>query len=421
MQTNSQTPPYRRNMVLLLCGRLVSSLMTQAFIFAQGLYVMDLTGSAAAFSAVLIAAMIPRAIFNFFAGVLVDRLDQKKLIVGCDLAMGLVIFGFLALFLQYPKSLTLFIVLSLVLGAVNTLFVIAVQTATPHMVGDKLVLKTNALQQSMKSLIFILGPVLGALSYGYSGMKGVFILNGISFFLSGVSEMMIRFRARRSDGASGVLESFRQVWQYFGANPVLKSLFMVAIAMQAFFEPMVTLVLPFVAYKILEVSEFQLSLIQGLASLGVILAGLILATRKNKGAYLHYFFVLLIIQGVLFVGWSFPALARQTVLSAWVLTGVFTLLQFLGRFFNTIQNVPLFSHFQVAVPEEIRGRVFGFFYSVTFMVVPVSLWLFGFLLETIDWVWIPIIAGGVVILIAVVFMSKSDLRLWLKQIRDEGQ
>ena len=418
MENNTQTLPYQRNMMLLLSGRLVSNLMTQAFIFAQGLYVMDLTGSATAFSAVLIAAMIPRAIFNFFAGVLVDRLDQKKLIVGCDLAMGLITFGFLALFLCFPQSLALFIVLSLVLGAINTLFVIAVQAATPQMVGDKLVLKANALQQSMKSLIFILGPMLGALSYGYSGMKGVFVMNGVSFLLSGISEMMIRFRARKSVGASGVLDSFRQVWQYFGANPVLKNLFLVAIAMQVFFEPMVTLVLPFVAYKILEVSEFQLSLIQGLASLGVIAAGVLLATRKKKGAYLHLFFVLLIIQGVLFMGWSFPALNHQLAMSAWVLTGIFTLLQLLGRFFNTIQNVPLFSHFQVAVPEEIRGRVFGFFYSIAFLVVPLSLWLFGFLLEMINWVWIPIIAGGCVIFIALIFMGKSDLRHWLQHIRE---
>lgn len=396
--------PYLRNMWLLLSGRFISSTLTALFVFAQALYVMDLSGSAGALSAVLIASMIPRALFNFLAGIWVDRYNRKKIMIGCDLVSGLCVLAFWGLFVFVSQSVWIFVALSFLLSGINTLFVIAAQTATAEMVGSALVMQTNAMQQSMKSLIVVLAPVLGALVYKTWGMEVVFVVNAISFFASACSEMMIRYQPEPPMSSHSVWEHCKIVRSYLGQNKPLRTLFFVAIAIQMLFEPMTTLVLPFAAYQILKVSAFQLSLINGLSAFGVVSAALLITARKRK-IWLSKFFFLLEFQGLLFMMWAIPALDHR--LSASVITLFFVIFQILGRFTNTIQNVPLISHFQVGVPEEIRGRVFGFFYAAVYLTCPIALWIFSLLLKNVNWFLLPIGVGACVMVVAGV-MSRSE-------------
>src|SRR5258708_39484367 len=98
----------RRNFSLLGVGQLVSPMGTALAELAASILVYRLTGSAAAVGLMLIAAAGPSVVLGLIAGVYVDRLDRKKILVACDITRAIAVafvplllvhFGVAALFL----------------------------------------------------------------------------------------------------------------------------------------------------------------------------------------------------------------------------------------------------------------------------------------------------------------------------------
>jgi MFS family permease len=87
----------RRNFTLLWFGQLISTMGTALAELAASILVYRLTGSAAAVGLMLIAAAGPSVVLGLIAGVYVDRLDRKKILVACDLirAVGIAFVRFL--------------------------------------------------------------------------------------------------------------------------------------------------------------------------------------------------------------------------------------------------------------------------------------------------------------------------------------
>jgi MFS family permease len=74
-----------RDFMLLWGGEVLSELGSQAATVAYPLLVLSLTGSAAKAGIVGLAKWLPLAVFALPAGVLADRVDRKRLMIGCDL------------------------------------------------------------------------------------------------------------------------------------------------------------------------------------------------------------------------------------------------------------------------------------------------------------------------------------------------
>ena len=410
---------HEKNLYLLISGRFVSNFMTLMFNFAQGFYVLQIRGSAVDFSAVIIASILPRAFLNFFAGIWADRFNKKNIMVWSDFAAGLITLSFMVLFRFYSESVILFIALSLLLSMVNTVFSIANNAALPEMVGEDLVLKSNSIQQSLRAVIGVFGPLCGGLAYTYMSMEQIFLLNGISFLFSALTEYFIIFeKAKRNTSEKTAFKEHLDILRtYLKENPVLKSLFLLALSMQVFFEPMSTVVLIYICQTALNLSEIQYSVIQASAACGTILASILTSSLFFRGRELSWLFRLLLFQGLLFGAWSFPALINQDTFNSWTLTAGFLLLQFFGRFLNTIQNIPLFSAFQTEVPEAIRGRVFGLFFSVMMLFVPGTMLLFSAILQW-QWQWAPLLAGSAIVILSFLGSRNRYLRSFVAKHKE---
>ena len=70
--------------MLLWSGEVLSELGSQTSTVAYPLLVLALTGSAAKAGVVGLAKWLPLAVFSLPAGVLADRVDRKRLMIGCD-------------------------------------------------------------------------------------------------------------------------------------------------------------------------------------------------------------------------------------------------------------------------------------------------------------------------------------------------
>jgi hypothetical protein len=253
-------------------------------------------------------------------------------------------------------------------------------------------------------------------------METIFILNAASFILSGISEMFIRFNKKAEQDENQENESFihnvKEVFKYLNTQKVIKFLLTIAVVLNLILNPLVLIVLQFVTYRIIGISELQLSLIEASWAVGAIFGAIYVSTRKSVSPILRKFFVLIAVQAFLIMLWVFPKLGLFAGASKWTITIIYIALIFLYGMLNTIQNIPILTHFQLKVPENLRGRVFGVMFTALTVSTPIGMWIFGFLLEKINWGYIPVASGLVVLLICLVQSRNKDFREFTNSLND---
>src|SRR5205085_11136526 len=84
-----------RNFRLLYIGQAISQLGDWFDSVAVFALLLDLTGSATAVAWLMIVQFLPVAIVGPLAGVVVDRVDRRRLMIGADLLRGFLILGLL--------------------------------------------------------------------------------------------------------------------------------------------------------------------------------------------------------------------------------------------------------------------------------------------------------------------------------------
>src|SRR6476660_1934538 len=84
-----------RNFRLLFVGQTVSQLGDWFNAVAVYALLLDLTGSATAVAWMLIVQFLPVAIVGPLAGVVVDRVDRRRVMIAADIFRGVLILGLL--------------------------------------------------------------------------------------------------------------------------------------------------------------------------------------------------------------------------------------------------------------------------------------------------------------------------------------
>src|SRR5499426_1165127 len=134
---NAPVSPLGRNrdFLLLWSGHLVSTAGTQVTDLALPLLVLALTNSPIQTGIVAACGAVPRFLLALPAGVLVDRLDRKRVMIACDVLRALALTSIpLALLLGRLSMLQLYIV-SFILGTGSIFFFLARVSALPRVVA----------------------------------------------------------------------------------------------------------------------------------------------------------------------------------------------------------------------------------------------------------------------------------------------
>ena len=174
-----------KNFSLLMFGKITSLIGSNMQSFALSLFVLSTTGSATKFASILAVALIPQLILGPFAGVIVDRFYRKNILIVLDLISGIVVSIFaVSYFIKGEISLTSIYILVIILSLISTIDSPTLQTIIPTITKKEDLVEANALNSLLMSIGSVISPAIAALAYGSLGLKGVFIINSISFFLS---------------------------------------------------------------------------------------------------------------------------------------------------------------------------------------------------------------------------------------------
>lgn len=262
----------KKNTNLFLWGKFVSLVGTYMYSFAMSLYILKQTGSGTTFALNLLLSVLPRVILGPIAGVLADRIDRRKMVVGMDILSGITILSLLPLSSIYGLRIPFIYANTFLLSIINTFFTVTISASLPNLVRKESLMKINSYNQAAESVSSIISPILGGVFYHMLPLKLFIVLNGISFILSAISEMFIdfNFSKRKTKETSadkldlkGIFDDMKTGFSFLRQQKALFSFIKLAILINFFFSPCMSVTLPFIINNTLSLSEIHFGFIQG--------------------------------------------------------------------------------------------------------------------------------------------------------------
>lgn len=209
-----------RNFRLLYTGQAISQLGDWFNAVAVFALLLDLTGSATAVAWMMIVQFLPIALVGPMAGVVVDRVDRRRLMIAADILRGGLILGLL-LVRRADQVWIAYVVMALTVSA-SAFFEPARTAVIPNLTSAEELLPAAALSSATWSAALAIGASLGGLVTAIAGRDAAFGINSASFFASAYFIGRTRFDAKPAatprpaglaalTGYSDLVEGFRYV------------------------------------------------------------------------------------------------------------------------------------------------------------------------------------------------------------------
>ncbi|MER7578847.1 MFS transporter [Kitasatospora sp. NPDC097691] len=178
-------PPAHRdaNVLRWLAAHTASLVGDSVYFVALGWFAQRAAGPAEV-GLVMAAGALPRAVLMLGGGVLADRLDPRRVLLGSDAVRCLLILSVAAAIALTTPALWLLVAVALVFGAVDALFVPAVGALPPRITGPDQLARVTGMRSLSMRLGQIAGPPIGGLAMGLGGPAAAFGVAGLLFALS---------------------------------------------------------------------------------------------------------------------------------------------------------------------------------------------------------------------------------------------
>lgn len=163
---------------------------------------------------VMAAGALPRALLMLVGGVVADRFDPRRVILGSDVLRCLLILSVAAGIALSAPALWMLVAVALVFGAVDALFVPAIGALPPRITGPGQLARVSGMRSLSMRLSQIAGPPIGGLAMGLGGAAAAFTVAGLLFALSlpFLSTMRVRPLEKPGGNSRRTAPSARTCW-----------------------------------------------------------------------------------------------------------------------------------------------------------------------------------------------------------------
>jgi MFS family permease len=361
-----------RNYKLFYFGQAISLSGTWMQTIAQAWLVLQITNSKVALGTVTMLQFLPITIFVLFAGVIADRVPKRNFIVATQTLAMLQAFALAVLVWSGQVQLWHVYALALVLGLANAFEQPTRQAFVVEMVGKEDLLNAVALNSGMFNGARLMGPAIGGVIIATAGVKGAFLLNGITFLPVIVGLMMMNlaelYPSHRQDTSRvNPLAELREGLSYAFRTPAVL-LIVILVAIIGMFGYNFTVVLPLVDRFVLGQGAAGLGFLTAAIGLGALVSALLLASKKSTTMF------------TLFAGAAALTVLLGTVaLSQWYY--VTLLILFFVGVANTAFAATANTSLQLATPDHLRGRVMALYMLLFAGSTPIGGFFTGFVAE----------------------------------------
>lgn len=385
------------DMLLLWIGQLASQAGTQMYRMALLWWILTASpgGSGLEVGLLMVFGAIPSLAFVKPIGRLVERTDSQRLLVSCDLIASGVVGVVTALL--YSGALTVWAAYaaSFLTASVHAVFDPTLNKAVPRIVAPEDMQAAVAFQSSTQSLASFGGAVAGAVLVEQIGIPAVALANAVSYLVSALCIVAIRFRPAPEAMGSGIARDLSAL-AVLDAMPLVKR-YLIGFGMVNFFTVPTLVVLPVYTYQTLQASPSTLGALEASLWLGL-LAGAFSSRvvdrirRPSRVAALCLFTLgtCLFVPGVY--------IHRET----------YILLLFIAGMALGVNNVKFIALFQKLVPPEAKGRFFAVLQAAVGFTFPVAYAVFGMMAKFLPPPQVCLVQGVGTMAVALYFLSLGD-------------
>jgi MFS family permease len=362
-----------RNFRLFFAGQGISVIGTWMTRLATSWLVYRLTHSVLLLGIVSFAGQIVSFALGPFAGVWVERLNRRKLLVWTQAAAALQSLAMAALTLSHIITLWEIITLTALQGLINAFDMPGRQSFLVQMVDDRNDLSNAiAINSSMANGARLIGPAIAGLVIAAVGEGGCFLIDGVSYFAVIASLLLMRVRPidlRRN--ASSMLEQMREGWDYVRAFRPIRTVLLLFALLSLMGWPYAVL-LPIFAGEVLHGGAATLGWLTAASGVGALVSGLSLAVRKSVVGLTRMLQIATAILGSALILFGLSHTLWLSLILM-VFAG-FGLMQGAAASNTVIQSL---------VPEDKRARVMSYYTTAFFGAAPFGSLLAGMLAHRI--------------------------------------
>jgi DHA3 family macrolide efflux protein-like MFS transporter len=339
-----------RSFTLLWTGDLVSTIGSALNSLAASILIYRLTNSALSVGLMLIVSAIPSIFVGLIAGVFVDRLERKRIMVASDIVRALLV-ALIPLLIRFNIAWLYIIVL--LCSMVEQFYQPAHESVLPEVATDQELAAANSLMAISGFGSTAVGFAAAGFIASAASIDWAFYIDSLTFIFSASCILFLRFAplsVNDKTNVTAVVNNLKSGIQFLFKNPILRSLFFIYLPVFLSFGLWNSLLLPF-AKRALNATEFQYGLQEALTSLGFVIASLLLARfadRWREGQWMVISFTGMGIVGLFFAMSDNIPVAIMLVM--------------LSGFLNAPSSLARRLVIQRNTLREVRGRVLSAFF-----------------------------------------------------------
>ncbi len=346
------------------------------------------THSGLVVSGVMLSRAIPAVLAGPLAGVTLDRMDRRTVMIASDLVRAVVALGFV-LTVHQPKPWLLYVLSGLLMFA-SPFFTSGRAAILPRIASKEELHAANSLTQTTQWTTTTIGTLAGGFSAAHFGYTAAFVINALSFLFSAWAISRVRLPDAQPRRAAAMTEAdvmrpFREYAEglrYLRGQPLMLAIALVGVgwasgggAAQILFSVFGELVFAR--------GPAGIGIIWGAAGFGLIVGGAVahkLGPRLTFGGYKRTIAICYLIHGGSYV--LFSQAANFYVALIWI---------GLSRAAVAVSSVLNWSLLLRHVDDAYRGRVFATNESLVWATMMLSMLAAGLASQSVD----PRVIGAV--------------------------
>lgn len=364
----------------------------QMHMVVRGWLVYELTDSALALGLVSAAAGVPILLFSLYGGVIVDRVEKRKLLIVTQAITAMATLTIAVLISTGSIALWHLIIAAIANGLILSFDLPGRQAIIPQLVEQRQIMNAVALGSGATNLTRVIAPALGGVLVGVMGIDGVYYLIVACYaasaaFLLTMPTLLTPTRDSKATVRSDLIEGLR----YIRRSSVLPALLAMAVVPIAFGMPYMML-MPVFAIDVFNVGASGLGYLMAAAGIGALAGSFLVASLgdfKHKGVLLMVASASFGVFLILFANSNYFYIALFFLLGVGMANSIYMATN------NTL--------LQINTEDRMRGRVMSL-YMMTIGLFPIAVLPASAIAESLGGP-VAIGAGGAILLIFTLAMT----------------
>ncbi|OMH20561.1 major facilitator transporter [Clostridium pasteurianum] len=388
---------------MIWSGQAVSLITSAILQMSMIFYLTEKTQSAMFLSMASLVAFLPYAVFGPAIGVLVDRYDRKKIMIGADLiiAAAAAIMAFISLYMELPVWVVMTV---LFIRSIGTAFHSpALSAVIPLLVPEEQLTKCAGYSQSLQSISYIISPVAAAFLYSVWELNVIISMDVLGAVIACMMVALVRIpklNLKQQSLKRNFMLDMKEGFLVLKENKGLFALMLIGTLYMFVYMP-INALYPLVSMKYFDGTPMHVSITEIAYASGMLAGGLLLGVfGKFKKQITLITASIFMMGGSLSISGLLPSNGFIFFVLCCVIMGL---------------SVPFYSGVQMAlfqenIKPEYLGRVFSLTGSIISLAMPLGLIISGFFADRIGVNHWFLMSGIIIIGIAIICPLVTSIR-----------